>query len=219
VDDAWTGATLRLMRGGTRRLGGSARFDGDPPTVTEIDVTADASMAAYAGDTGSFAVTSSGLIAGGGSLESSSAGAVWRTDVETAVGTTYETRVRQGAGTYAQVLCFVDDASRGKADVSGYGVEVDFGPSEELSVVRYDDGSAWTLASTPCEPRPGQWNRISVAVDCDGVITAAAVDADGTEFATVSATDTTYTSGRLGFGADNAAVGFDDLRRHRRDAP
>jgi hypothetical protein len=74
------------------------------------------------------------------------------------------------------------------------------------------------VGAVPAARTTGSTTSGDVAVG-DGVITAAAVDADGTEFATVSAADTAYTSGRLGFGADNAAVGFDDLRRHRHDAP
>ena len=116
-------------------------------------------------------------------------------------------------GTFAQVLCCVDEASTGKGDLSGYGIEVDFGWSKELSIVRYDDGATTTLASQSCEQYPESWNRVEFSLDGDGNIAASASTEDGTEFATVSATDTAYTSGALGFGADNTSVSFDDLRK------
>ena len=51
------------------------------------------------------------------------------------------------------------------------------------------------------------------SVGADGAITATALTEGGSEFATVSATDTTYAGGALGFGTDNSSVGFDDLRK------
>lgn len=192
---------------------GNGSGTAETTSPTPLEEFADGSLSEYTGDTGTFSVTSTRRFAGTRYLESSGSGAVWHTGLETTVGDTYEVRVRQPAETFAQVLLCVDEMSNGKADVSGYGVEMDFGWSTELSIVRYDDGSARTLASAECDPHPEQWNRVTFSVDGDGRISATALAEDGTEFASVSTTDTTYTGGKLGFGTDNPGVGFDGLQK------
>jgi hypothetical protein len=230
---AWQSASLSVAQGGTfLEAMGNVAYDGSDsdstdsgPTDPDSDSDSGSStpsgvledfegdLSAYAGDTGAFSLSTSRPYAGDGHLESSSNGAVWHTGLDTEVGATYEARVWQYAGTFAQVLCCVDGASSGKADLSGYGVEVDFGWSKELSLVRYDGGSSTTLASQPCDQYPESWNRVAFSLDSDGTITASLNAEDGTRIASVSATDTTYASGKLGFGADNTAVSFDDLAK------
>jgi hypothetical protein len=187
--------------------------DSGPTTPSGVLEDFEGDLSAYVGDTGAFSRSSSRPYAGDGHLESSSNGGIWHTGLDTEVGATYDVRVWQYGGTFAQVLCCVDEASTGKGDLSGYGIEVDFGWSKELSIVRYDDGATTTLASQSCEQYPESWNRVEFSLDGDGNIAASASTEDGTEFATVSATDTAYTSGALGFGADNTSVSFDDLRK------
>jgi hypothetical protein len=230
----WRGASLRVAQDGTfleamRAVAydGSTSTDSgsdsgstdsgstDSGSTTPSGVLEDfeGDLSAYTGDTGAFSLSTSRPYAGDGHLESSSNGAVWHTGLDTEVGATYEARVWQYAGTFAQVLFCVDDASSGKADLSGYGVEVDFGWSKELSLVRYDGGSTKTLASKACEQYPESWNRVTFSRGSDGTIAASAYAEDGTRIASVSATDTAYTGGKLGFGADNTSVSFDDLAK------
>jgi len=235
--DSWTGAGMSVMNdggfvqavesipydGSTDGSSGSGSDDGsgdgsdggsgtEPSGVLE-DFEGTDPLSNYAGDTGTFSVSSNRPFAGDAALESAGTGAVWHTGLDTELGTTYDARVWQFAGTFARLLCCVDEASTGAADLSGYGVEVDFGWSKELSIVRYDDGVATTLANTTCEKYPEDWNRVAFSVGADGAITATAFTEGGSEFATVSATDTTYAGGALGFGTDNSSVGFDDLRK------
>jgi hypothetical protein len=188
--------------------------DGSGSTTTPSGVLEDfeGSLSSYAGDTGVFDVSTTRPYAGDGHLESSGDGAVWHTGLDTELDATYDVRVWQYAGTFAQAFCCVDGGS-GKDDLSGYAVEVDFGWSKELALVRYDDGATTKLASTTCPKQPESWNRVEFSVGSDGALAATAFTEDGTEFASVSATDSTYTAGKLGFGASNSSVSFDDLRK------
>jgi hypothetical protein len=239
---SWTGAALSVAQDGqfltamdTVAYDGSAPTDSDSTDSDSTDSDStdsdstdsdtgsttpggvledfEGDLSSYAGDTGAFSLSSSRPYAGDGHLESSSNGAVWHTGLDTETGATYETRVWQYAGTFSQVLFCVDEESSGKADLAGYGIEVDFGWSKELAIVRYDGGSSTVLASTGCDQYPESWNRIEFSIDGDGNIDASAYAEDGTQFATVSATDTAYTSGKLGFGADNTSVSFDELEK------
>lgn len=214
---AWTGVSLNVMHDGqfVEAMGAVAYDDSTDSSSSGVleDFESSSPLSNYAGDTGSFSVTTSRTYAGDGALESSNAGAVWHTDLDTEVGATYDARVWQYGGTFSRLLFCVDGASTGTSDLSGYGIEVDFGWSEELSIVRYDSGSSQVLASKSLTQQPESWNRVEFGVDGDGLITATAYTESGTEFATVSATDTTYTSGKLGFGCDNSSVTFDELTK------
>jgi hypothetical protein len=88
------------------------------------------------------------------------------------------------------------------------------GGTNEILINKVEGGSSTTLASTTqVDPTFGKYENIEVAWGTDGSIdvTIYNVGAGAADHATLSATDTTFTSGGIGFGADYSSEDPDGI--------
>lgn len=95
-------------------------------------------------------------------------------------------------------LTFFGQSESGFSSQSCYAAYV-HNYSGEMRIYRIDDGSATVLNSTGSLPATNTWYKGEVVTDTSGGITFTTYDQSGTEIGTVSASDTTYTSGGTGF--------------------
>jgi hypothetical protein len=107
----------------------------------------------------------------------------------------------------------VQPASTGIADVSGYQFEFDQGFSKSLNIKRLDAGASTTLVEgADIGAIADTWVELVMQVKADGTLNLTASHEDGTEIDSVTANDTTYQSGKIGFAGNAAGCWFDDLR-------
>lgn len=80
-----------------------------------------------------------------------------------------------------------------------------------LVLYRYSGGSLTSIAADDFDPSTGLWYELRVDLTADGDHTLSVHDQTGTELAaTPTVTDTTYSSGGIGFRADATTVYIDD---------
>jgi hypothetical protein len=173
------------------------------------------SLANYTGDTANFVFDTGVYHEGGASLNSTDGGMVFRNDAngDVTLGRTYRLWVRVAGGAVSKPMLMVQPDSTGVADVSGYQLEFDQGFSKSLNIKRYDDGASTTLIEGgDIGAIADQWVEVVMQVKTDGTLNLTALEEDGTEIDSVTANDTTYQSGKVGFAASAANCRFDDLR-------
>ena len=104
-----------------------------------------------------------------------------------------------------------------QSETSGYNIFID-GSSSQVSIQK-DGGD---LSSTNTTIPTDEWLTIEVEWGTGGTINAIVRDSDGNDIATVSATDTEYTSGGIGFEAINNdgsyEVYFDEMKANYIDS-
>uniref|UniRef100_UPI0010932B94 fibronectin type III domain-containing protein n=1 Tax=Halorussus marinus TaxID=2505976 RepID=UPI0010932B94 len=178
--------------------------------ATTIDDFDDGNLDEYTGDTDAFTIVSSPTHAGSNALEVTGGGgySIFSTSglpAYPAAGDAFSFRLRvQDSDTGTSGMYFgVQDTSR------WYRVRWNAG---ELQLQRDGEQIAVQSGSVPT----GEWLRVLVSWSADGTITAAIADASGTRHAAVSATDSTYTDGGIGWshfnGASSETVRFDSAQ-------
>lgn len=165
----------------------------------------DGDIAEYSGDTGAFTVQQSTVYDGTYALEASNGSgehAITRTDWTVGQGDSITSYYQAPDSTVNKLLFGVQSAT-GVSNVSGYAAVVyQRGASEAdnaLMVQRYDNGSSTTLSETNQDVPADTWMELEVVWGTTGTITATLYQTDGTQIMSTSASDTTYTSGGIGF--------------------
>ncbi|ELZ84781.1 cell wall/surface repeat protein [Haloferax elongans ATCC BAA-1513] len=236
----WVATSLKVMMdGGFVEAFGKVPYDGsstDGSTSdgsTTDDSTSDGSTSGgsttiledftnglgnYVGDVSSFSIVSAPSVRGNAGLLYDKTGSdklILRDSPSTTVvqDTTYRANIyAHSGGNYGKVYFFANGSSW--SDVSGYAIEYDTNKtvSPQFKLLRLDNGSLTVLDEVSVSPKLEEWMDVEFTPKSDGSIVARLYDASGSEVASVSANDTTYTSGTYGFGCNNPKVSFDYLR-------
>ncbi|WP_161596517.1 right-handed parallel beta-helix repeat-containing protein [Salinigranum halophilum] len=173
------------------------------------------SLANYSGETASFSFDTGITHEGAASLKSEASALVFRSDADgdVTLGREYRLWVRCFAGNVTKPMLMVQPTSTGIADVSGYQLEFDQGFSKSLNIKRLDAGASTTLVEgADIGAIADTWVELVMQVKADGTLNLTASHEDGTEIDSVTANDTTYQSGKVGFAGSGAGCWFDDLR-------
>lgn len=173
--------------------------------VQVLDSFEDGDISEYSGDTGEFSVVQSPVYDGSNALENTtSQSAITRTDTTIETGQTPSGAFVQSiSGQFSDstpTVAFGVQSSTGYDNISCYAIE--YNNIGELVISRYDSGSRSSLNSSGLSNAlDGEWVEVILTEwDTDGNITAEAKRvSDGTTLASVSVTDSTYTSGGIGF--------------------
>lgn len=177
-------------------------LNGVDPTIDSFE---DQDLSEYSGDTGSFSIQSSDAIDGTYALEATAGSSVEIISTSglehyPEAGDEFSFRVKHDRAS--------DGATRfyfGVQDTNNYyrlGVEAD--NQADLQVV--SGGSATGLdSSSTGDLVADEWMRVVVDWQSDGSITVTFYDESGVELTTLSATDSTYSSGGIGFLQFNGA--------------
>lgn len=161
-------------------------------------------ITSYGGDTSGFDINSTAYD-GSQSLEhlgGNSPAVISDTDVSVAAGDTISWRVYLPSGDAGTSVMF--GTQEESATETGYSIYLadaeDTSSSHKIVLRRWDDGSLTTLSEKTNINFPDtEWLRVEVDWQTDGRIDVTVFDAAGNTLTTISATDTTYSSGGIGF--------------------
>jgi hypothetical protein len=104
----------------------------------------------------------------------------------------------------------------GSSGLSGYYVEIRSN-SDEVRIIRYDDGTSTELANASATIPENEWLRGEINHTASGEITFTLMDESGTELVSLSTVDTTYSSGGIGFKSVLSGGIWDDAKEVRSD--
>ena len=176
----------------------------------------DASMSEYSGATAGASIQSTTVYEGSYALEcvptsnwSSEIFSTTASDKQASAGQTIEFRVYLGSDGATNFLFGVQSAG----DVTSMDCYVVYFYTTEFSLARYDNGS-WTYLhqSGQFQNLPeGEWLHGVITWGTGGSISVALYNATGTQVGSLSASDSTYTSGGIGFNAYANTVFFDAI--------
>lgn len=172
-----------------------------------IDGFEDDDLDEYDGHTGSYTTQSSVVHDGGFAAEGTAGGDATVIHSTSGLadypeqGDTFSAWMRseafEGGGDHVATLFGVQDSDNYyRAIITG---------NEYLLQVR-DGGSLSTIDSVSASPSAGSWYRVEVDWQADGTIVATFYDDAGTEVANLSGTDSTFTSGGIGFDTHGLAT-------------
>jgi hypothetical protein len=83
---------------------------------------------------------------------------------------------------------------------------------DEILIAKHNASGFDVIDRTSFSPPEGEWLRVEVSHDLDGTITATVYDSTGSQLATVSGVDTTFTDGRIRLQEGNGGnVWFDNI--------
>lgn len=195
-----------------RRGDGTVLWSSDPDIPDSVvDSYEDQDISEYFGDTSEYSVVNSPVFDGSYALQASGIDSdhdIWSTsglDVYPEAGYPWQTSVLLDSGEdgNAKVRFGVQDTD------NFYQIFLDnYAGSIELSKIEFGTGSS--LASASTNPPPNVWLRLDVDWQADGTINVSIVNtSDGTVVETLSATDTTFTSGGISVGSFFDANVFD----------
>lgn len=159
-------------------------------------------LSAYSGDVGAGSIITTAY-EGSYALEVSDTGevALTRTNLTFGQGDNLELYAQEG------VMFFIGVQSAvGRSSLSGYKLEVVEGTGK-LKIWRVDDGTQTELAVTDTVAYSTDWFKFTTDWATDGTITISSNQTSNT----CSATDTTYTTGGIGWGVYSATVRYDSL--------
>jgi hypothetical protein len=167
----------------------------------------------YGGDTGAFEVNQSFATQGDYGLEhtaTSTTDAIARTDLTVQQGDTLRFETRNESSAVADPM-FKFACQTADASPEGYGVWNNYDAGG--FIIRRLDGvgsfGGTELASGALSDSATVTSTYEVDWQTDGTITYTCVDTGES----ISATDSTYTSGGIGFRATDDAIKFDNIRR------
>jgi hypothetical protein len=172
----------------------------------------DGAISDFGGDTGSFSVQSTQVYQGSFALEGSATSSrdlISDTDARVEQGHTYSTRVRYSSGSDDWHVLFGTTGEDTSFD--SYGIGAYDGGIFRISKI--DDGrhtSDFATTSFDGSAYADEWLRLEWTWETDGTITATLYDSAGSQIAQLSATDTTYTSGGIGFRIYDGTVYWDN---------
>jgi len=150
-----------------------------------------------------------GLAASGGNTDKQTNGGIYQTSTTFSQGSTVRFFQKITAGTDDEPCTLFGVQGSGQ----NYAVCLDQYPSDTIVISRdvtsnSDDGSATELASTGVTWSSG-WYEVEINWLTDDSIDVTVYDSTGSVFATVSTTDSTYTSGGMGFAFWYQSEGWD----------
>jgi len=201
----------------------SSNDDTASQTVTVagvVDNFEDNGISEYGGDTGKFQTQTGTVFSGAYALRGDAdsgtgpgfAGIASTSGLDNypAQGDVFECRFRMEGDAYDNLIHFGSQTAAFVPD--GYEARMDFN-DYDLQLAKRDSG--FTVLTTDTSPtfNTGEWYRLEVTWETDGSITAIVEEDDGTQIASVSTTDTTYSSGGVGFflsDNQNGATGYWD---------
>lgn len=184
-------------RGGVRGL----PIDTSPVIVDDYE---DGDIAEYAGDTGSYTTQQTTVYEGSYALQETdtSTGAAWLQSTSglnayPSQGDTWSVRVYLDQSTSNPFIQYALQSNTNGSD--RYDLQLD-SQNGDFKIRVTSGGSTSTLASDTSVSYPsGEWLKVTVQWASDGTMTATVEDASGTQLSQISATDTTFTSGGVGF--------------------
>lgn len=170
-----------------------------------IDDFEDGDISEYSGDTSVFSVSSSDPYEGtyhsvADSSSNNTHEMVNRTDLTIQQGDTIELYGRTGGGNDRWGFCFGAQSASGAGNYSGYNVSMANG-GEQARINRWDNGSENLLAENIYSNTIGSWHKWKVNWATDGKITFVQFDGSGNTNGSISAIDTTYSSGGIGLSS------------------
>lgn len=179
--------------------------------VTTLDGFEDNDISEYGGATGGFTTQSTTVKDGSYALATSSPGGSHLSDtgVTTNQGNTYRVWTRFGSSSGSESFLFATQSETSTTDC--YMVML-FQGGGEYRLYRYD-GSYNNIASSAISPSTGTWYEHKIDWATDGTITCTLLDSAGSQVVQISATDTTWTSGGIGFRGDNGPSAYFDTVR------
>lgn len=184
-----------------------------PATATIIDDFEDGDIAEYTGDTGQFTVQGTTVFEGANALEGTSDGARHRIistaglNAYPAQGDTFQCRIRDDTGSLTAGIAWgVQDGNNlYRAMVSSQG--------DNLQLWLKENGGYNRLVETAVTVPQDEWLRLEIDWAGDGTMTVTLFDSADTQLAQISATDTTFTSGGIGWiintGGSGQAAQYD----------
>lgn len=203
--------------------------DGSVIWVAEqiIDSMEDGEIAEYGGDSASFSVQTGTVYdgtyglkadsAGGGNVVISSTAGLDPSAPYTQQGDTFQCHTRTAAEGPIWGLLFGTQSETGVAGISGYEAFLDDSGNENHAIRRWDNGTETILTESAITETASEteWHRVHVDWASDGTITFTYYDSADTQMFQLAATDTTYTSGGVGYrhnGATGEEAYFDHLK-------
>lgn len=158
---------------------------------------------AYSGDTGAASILTSDPYDGSKYLEMSSTGesAITRTDIAFQQGESVGLHVQSGAMFFIGV-----QSATGRSNLSGYKLEVVPG-NGYLKIWVVTDGSQTELGETKTDSRGSGWFEFTVDWGTDDTITISSSATSDTQ----TVTDSTYSSGGIGWGVYDTTLKYDYL--------
>ena len=192
----------------------------DPPGVYESGETV---ADYYGGDTGAASRQTSTVAEGSTALNISTSSDGERTISSTSglprypsPGDSFAVNVRASiSNTFPRFRWATGDETQ---TPGGYAVMYDTGNTDELSIFRYDgSGNSTRLKTVSVSENVDEWTRMEVDWGTDGSITARLYDSSNTQLGSTNATDSTYSSGGIGFTHHTSRTGgatsyFDGVR-------
>jgi len=189
-------------------------------SLSVIDSFEDGNISEYGGDTNSgFAVVTSPVFDGSNSLKKNfDDGRIAATGGRFTVtqGTKLTARVYldQGSGSANSIgsdaqptFEFAAQSETGIGNRSGYAVLIN--AENEIRLDRFDNSSKTVLAANSVVPPEEEWLKVTVDWKSGGTISFTVDDAAGNLVSSGTATDTTYTSGGIGFSNTDGLCYFD----------
>jgi len=175
-----------------------------------VDDFEDGNISEYSGDTSLFAPSTAikkhgnyGLAAASGQEDQRTTDGIFRTDISAAQNQTlrFFQFINTSSGPDDEPCVLFAVQSPGTNN-NNYAVCLDLFPSDKVVIakdVSSNDGSGITLASKNVTYSTG-WYEVEIDWQTSGKIDVTVYDSAGSVFATTTATDTSYSSGGIGFG-------------------
>jgi hypothetical protein len=173
-------------------------------------------LVTYGGDTGVASVVSSPVYDGSQALEmavsTNNHKVISDTDTTVAQGDTIagvtQAQVSPGEG----VAYWGTQGENGSSSISGYRAAIR-SDNDDVVIQRVDSGSATNLATPSVSMPMNEWLEWEVDWQTDGdMVFALRYASNGTQILSTTVTDSTYTSGGVGFGAYADSAYHDDVR-------
>ncbi|MFW5950076.1 MAG: hypothetical protein ACOCR6_01845 [archaeon] len=161
----------------------------------------------YGGDTGSANRQTGTVYEGAHALELSSESAIISTSGlprYPAQGDTFSARIYLAGNSNDCGILYGCPSEAGEGSQSGYLTSVN--DTNDFTLYRYDGGSVTEIGSDSGSASTGEWWEIEVAWGTDDSHEATFYDSSGTEQASISATDDTYTDTGVGFRASGTTI-------------
>jgi hypothetical protein len=207
---------IQTENGGLQDITAVKRWDGSqwvtvgsPETVVENFESGD--LSSYSLDTGEFSVQTGTVFDGTYALESDSDGTVGRivdSSKTVSAGNTYKVAIQLAeVDSYMGVVFGVQDDS----SLDGYMVLLT-GATSNYTIFRVDNGSFTKLTRTNFSYTQDIWYQTEFKWETDGSLTATLFDDTDTQQAQLTATDSNYSSGGLGFREANGTAYADYVR-------
>ena len=192
--------------------GGGGGGSGDPPAYPVIeDFERDNPLADYGGSTGLFSITSSPTYEGSSALvnDGGDFGGVNSTsglDNYPERGDEFDAHLNNAGDQNFAAVNFFTQAETDGADRYAAGIS---GVDGEFTLWKTEGDSTQTLDSSALSSTTSGWYRVEISTDSSTVTADLYDDSSGDHLASVSASDSTFSSGGIGFRSAGNGEAFD----------